>query len=134
MITSIDSNILFDLFRTDSPHHARSLASLRNAYDRGAVVVCDIVYAELVPRFGECKALDAALQEINVTLSPSNASIACEAGVRWMRYRQAGGPRKRIITDFLIGAHALVAADVFLTRDRGFYSTYFPELEGPDDY
>lgn len=134
MITSVDSNVLFDLFRTDSPYHSQSLTWLLDAYDRGAVVVCDAVYAELVPMFGECDALDSALQGINATLSPSSVSVACEAGLRWMRYRRSGGPRERIITDFLIGAHALVAADVFLTRDRGFYSTYFPELKGPNAF
>ena len=130
MITSVDANVLLDLFRTDSPHHSQSLAWIRAAYDRGAVLVCDVVYAELVPAFGDCAGLDGALREMNMRPSPIDSSIACEAGLRWMRYRRAGGPRKRIISDFLIGAHAIAAADAFLTRDRGFYSTYFPELKG----
>ena len=98
------------------------------AYDAGAVVICDIVYAELVPAFGSRSLLDETLQRINTVPSPISTDIAYEAGLRWQRYRQAGGPRERIITDFLIGAHALGAADKFLTRDRGFYSSYFPEL------
>ena len=132
MITSVDANVLFDLFRTDSPHHSQSRGWLRRAYDRGAIVVCDLVYAELVPAFANRSSLDGALHEIGAVLSPIDSSIAYEAGLRWKRYRAAGGPRERIMTDFLIGAHAVAAADVFLTRDRGFFSTYFPELKGPD--
>ena len=132
MITSVDANVLFDLFRTDSPHHAQSRVWLRGAYDRGAVIVCDLVYAELVPAFANRSLLDGALREIGAALSPIDSSIAYEAGLRWKRYRAAGGPRERIITDFLIGAHATAAADIFLTRDRGFFSTYFPELKSPE--
>lgn len=48
-----------------------------------------------------------------------------------MRYRLAGERRTRIVADFLIRAHALAAADRFLTRDRGFYASYFAELRTP---
>ena len=131
MITSVDTNVLLDVFVSDAPHHLQSQAWLIGAYDRGALLVCDVVYAELVPAFGDCSALDGALRQINATTSPLDTAIAYEAGLRWSRYRQAGGPRTRIMSDFLIGAHAVASADTLLTRNRGFYATYFPELQGP---
>ena len=128
MISAVDSSVLLDVFLPDDRHGPHSEERLRAAYDAGAIIVCDIVYAELVPAFGNRVALDEALGAINVKVASISTSVAFEAGLRWMRYRRAGGPRTRIISDFLIGAHALAAADVFLTRDRGFYATYFPEL------
>ena len=128
MITALDTNILLDVFRSVAPQHDESSARVRSAHDAGAIIVCDVVYAELVPGFVERAALDGALRAVNARLSPIDSAIAWEAGVRWRRYRRAGGPRTRILADFLIGAHALAAADVFLTRDRGFYETYFPDL------
>ena len=130
-MTAVDTSVLLDVFLADERHGEQSKEWLRAAYDAGAIIVCDIVYAELTPAFRDRVALDAALREINAKTSPINTAIAHEAGRRWSRYRQAGGPRKRIISDFLIGAHALAAAEAFLTRDRGFYATYFPELKNP---
>ena len=130
MITAVDTNVLLDILRGDERHGPESQERLKTAYDAGAVVVCDIVYAELVPAFEDRALLDDTLRQINASLSPITTDIAYEAGLRWQRYRRAGGPRERIITDFLIGAHALATADAFLTRDRGFYATYFPELRG----
>jgi len=127
--TAVDTSVLLDVFLADPRHGEQSTQWLRAAYDAGAIVVCDIVYAELTPAFGDRAALDAALRLIHATTSAIDAAIAHEAGLRWMRYRKAGGSRKRIISDFLIGAHAVAIADAFLTRDRGFYTTYFPELK-----
>ena len=128
MISSVDTNVLLDVLVSTAPHHSQSQKWLIDAYDKGTILVCDVVYAELVPAFEDRTSLDKALREIGATVSPIDTTIAYEAGLRWARYRQAGGSRERIITDFLIGAHSLANADTFLTRDRGFYSTYFPEL------
>lgn len=131
MIAAVDTSVLLDVFLPDERYGRQSQQRLRAAYDAGAVVVSDVVYAELTAAFPDRTTLDRALREINATTSPINTDIAFEAGVRWKRYRESGGTRTRIITDFLIGAHALAVADTFLTRDRGFFGTYFPELSAP---
>ena len=130
MITAVDNSVLLDVFLPDETFGPTSADWLRAAYDAGAILVCDIVYAELAPAFPDRDALDDALRQINATPSPIDASIAWDAGRRWSQYRRAGGRRTRIITDFLIGAHAVAHAESFLTRDRGFYRSYFPELAG----
>ena len=129
MITAVDTNILLDVFLPDERFASDSAKLLKLAYDEGALIICDIVYAELVPQFEDRQRLDNTLAAINVSLSSVDADVAFLAGEKWGLYRKSRGKRQRIITDFLIGAHATIKAERFLTRDRGFYKSYFPELE-----
>ena len=129
MATAADTNILLDVFIPDTDNSPESGELLRVARQRGPLLVCDVVYAELVLQFENRDALDAALHSVGATVSPIDTDIAYNAGLRWGQYRRAGGPRTRILADFLIGAHAIATAETFLSRDRGFYSTYFPELQ-----
>jgi predicted nucleic acid-binding protein len=129
MITAVDTNILLDIFFPDKTFASESARLLKIAYDDGALNICDIVYAELVPQFKKRSLLDETLTKLSVSLSPVDSEIAFLAGEKWGIYRRSGGKRERIITDFLIGAHALLKADRFLTRDRGFYRSYFPDLQ-----
>ena len=130
MITAVDTNVLLDHFIFNDQYGPQAALWLADAGDKGELLVCDLVYAELVPAFEDRVVLDNALHEIKASLSPVNSTIAYEAGLRWKAYRRARGPRTRIMTDFLIGVHALHTADAFLTRDQGFFTTYFPDLQG----
>lgn len=128
MITAVDTSILLDVFLPDEKHVEESARLLRTAYDEGGLVVSHLVYAELVPHFGERTALEGALSRIGILTADMDDEVAFRAGTAWRSYRDAGGTRERIITDFVIGAHALLRADRFLTRDRGFYRSYFHGL------
>ena len=79
MITAVDTNVLLYVFLADERHGSTSKQRLRDAYDSGALIVCDVVYAELAPPFGDREAPDAAVREVNVTLAALDASIAWDA-------------------------------------------------------
>ena len=129
MITAVDTNVLLDVFGADTRFGETSSEALRHCLREGALVACEVVWAEAATAFQEDEAFLRAMAELGVAFEPMREEAALGAARAWHSYRVRGGSRLRIASDFLIGAHAIQAADRLLTRDRGFYRQVFRGLK-----
>ena len=127
MRTAIDSSVLWSIFRGESDARAW-VALLVEARRESALIVCDIVFAEIAPFFHSLEDLDSRLESLGVEFDAIEPASAFAAGEIFKSYRQEGGPRKHLIPDFLVGAHALYQAGCLAARDRGYLRRYFPQL------
>jgi predicted nucleic acid-binding protein len=152
VITAVDTNVLLDILIPDAPHGNISEKSLTESLENGSVIISEAVYTELSAHFPTREQLDRFLNETCINLCLSSSEALYLAGKTWREYlrrrtnttvcpscgiaqefrcTECGSaflPRQHVIADFIIGAHAIVHADRLLTRDRGYYHTYFTDL------
>lgn len=129
MITAVDTNVLLDILLPEDLFFERSKRALENAATAGSVVICELVYAELCVHFETQQQCASFLTEVDIHVQALSAQAMFAASRIWRSYRRQGGRRTRILSDFLIGAHAQLHASRLLTRDRGFYRRMFPSLK-----
>jgi len=61
VITALDTNVLLDLFLADRTHGSASRAALRDAYDAGGLVACEVVWAEVATFFPNVEVAEVAM-------------------------------------------------------------------------
>jgi len=136
MITALDTNIIVGLWDQNEEFSSQALIALEASQTQGGLVVSAPVYAELMAAPGRNERfLNDFFQDTGIRVEWEldepvwrAAGRAFEHYARRKNTQKAGGPR-RILADFIIGAHALVKADRLLTFNQGFYKRAFPNLK-----
>jgi predicted nucleic acid-binding protein len=135
MTTSIDTNIIVALWLKSDPLNRTAAELLERAHEAGELVISAPVFAELMgdPARNEAE-LSAFLVDTGVSVDWIMPEAAWrEAGRAFQGYIRrrrsgAGALPRHILTDFLIGAHAMVHGYRLLTFDRRLYAAAFPAL------
>ena len=135
MRTAIDTNILSAIWSNETGAR-QILQHLGDAKSLGALLIAPVVYAELLayPKATEAF-LNRFLSDTGIKVDfQLDESVWVEAGRRFARYagqrRKSGSAEpKRLLADFLVGAHAFLQADRLMSLDPAPYKQYFPELK-----
>lgn len=125
----VDSNVLLDIFTEDKIWFQWSSATLAEYAEQDLLYINPIIYSEISVGFERIEELESALPSDYIIRDDLPYEAAFLAGKCFLKYRKAGGEKRSPLPDFYIGAHAAVKRWSLLTRDKGRYQTYFPNLK-----
>ena len=134
MRTALDTNIISAVWSGSAPS-AQVAGMLAKAANEGALVICAPVYVELLAYPNATgQYLDRFLAGTRIEVDfLIDERVWRETAQRYAAYarrrrKSGGGEAKRLLADFLIGAHAFLQADRLFTLDRDRFTGDFPNL------
>ncbi|MDD5260686.1 MAG: type II toxin-antitoxin system VapC family toxin [Methylacidiphilales bacterium] len=125
---AVDTSILLAIFKGE-PKGGQWLERLHKSAETSTLLVSSVVLAELRSFFPHEAACSNALRALEIRHSALSEDAALLAGKIFRQYRSEGGPRRTILPDFLVAAHAATQAGALATDDRGYLRSYFPALK-----
>ncbi len=135
MTVALDTNVIVALWDAADALHPVARKALEEVSGREALAICGVVYAELIGAPGRTEAfVDRFCEEAGIAVEwVLEERIWRRAGVAFQEYatrrrKQNGAEPRRLLADFLIGAHALENGYKLLTLDGGMYRKAFPGL------
>jgi predicted nucleic acid-binding protein len=136
MTTAIDTNVFVALWDVDPAAISAARTALETAFQRGNLTVAAPVFAELIAAVGRSENfVDTFFADTGIVIDwDMDEAIWRSAGRAFQAYaerrRKHRGPgARRILADFLIGAHAAVHDYRLLTLDVHLYRAAFPTLK-----
>jgi predicted nucleic acid-binding protein len=129
MISALDTSVILDVLAGNNPCCDSSMQAIRNARSTGKLIVCECVVAEVFPALQDEQQVTEFMLDWQIHFVPLSLESAMLAGKNFRSYLERGGTQKRVLADFLIGAHAKIHADRLVARDRGYLRDYFKDLE-----
>lgn len=124
----VDTNVLIDVLQDDPTWADWSIAQLRSQSQLHKLVINPVIYAELSMNFTTIERLDKVLEEMGLGSQEIPRPALFLAGKAFLVYKRSGGSKANVLSDFFIGAHAVISRMPLLTRDAARYRTYFPRI------
>lgn len=135
MTTAIDTNVIVSLWDSDASLSSAARSALEAALEEGPLVISAPVLAELLAFQGRNEEfLLAFFEQTGIAIDWNLDKAVWQAAGRAfrayaVRRRKHGDPGpRRILADFIIGAHAEHAGHRLLTFDDRLYRAAFPKL------